>query len=128
MFFKRFGGVVATIILSFSSTASAQTINNNLYIQVGSGSNGEPVILDLASIKGTEYVIIQKHGDGMTQTNLRASCGQHKLTSTRLSLYNSTGQLTRDDKTKREISFKLGTPEANSMEIVCRGAEARSGK
>ncbi|RCJ37899.1 hypothetical protein A6770_13995 [Nostoc minutum NIES-26] len=128
MFLKRFSGVVATIILSCGSTAIAQTTNNNLYIQVGSDSNGEPIILDLASIKGTEYIILQKHDDGMAQTNLRASCGQHRLVSTRLSIYNSTGKLTRDDKTKREISLKLGTPEANSMEIVCRGSEVRGGK
>lgn len=109
------------IVLAFGSTAIAQTTPSNLYVQVGSDNNGEPILLDLASIKETEYIILQKHGDGMAQTTLLASCDRHSLVSKRLSLYNSTGQLMRDDKNKREIVPKPGTPEANSMEIVCRG-------
>ncbi|BAZ47796.1 hypothetical protein NIES4103_04000 [Nostoc sp. NIES-4103] len=134
MFLKKFGGVVSVfavgigiaINLSFGSTAIAQTANSNLYIQVGSDINGEPIILDLASVKGSEYTLLRKHGDGTAQTTLSASCVQHRLFSKRFSFYNSAGKLIRDDKAKREIVLKRGTPESNSMEIVCQAADSRS--
>ncbi len=122
MFLKSFGSLVTVFALSLGSTAIAQASNSNLYIQVGSDGNGEPIVLDLASIKGNEYILLQKHGNGKAQTTLRAACGQGRLFSNRLSVYTSAGQLIRDDQTKREIFPKPGTPEANAMEIVCRGA------
>ncbi|WGV25610.1 hypothetical protein [Halotia branconii] len=125
MFLKSFGSLVAVFALSLGSTAIAQTSHNNLYIQVGSDGNGHPMALDLASIKGNEYTLVQKHSDGTAKRTLRAACGQRRLFSERLSIYTSVGKLTRDDQTKREIFPKPGTPEANSMEIVCRGRNAQ---
>ncbi|MBH8553260.1 hypothetical protein I8751_12935 [Nostocaceae cyanobacterium CENA357] len=122
MFLKSFGSLITVFALSLGSTAIAQANNNNLYIQVGSDGNGEPIVLDLASIKGNEYILLQKHDKGTAQTTLRAACGQQRLFSKRLSVYTSAGHLIRDDQTKREIFPKPGTPEANAMEIVCRGA------
>jgi hypothetical protein len=125
MFLKSFGSLVTVFALSLSSTAIAQTNNNNLYIQVGSDRNGEPIVLDLASVKGNEYILLQKHGNGTAKSTLHAACSQRRLFSQRLSVYTSAGQLTRDDQTKREIFPKPGTPEANAMEIVCRGANVK---
>ncbi|MEA5505636.1 hypothetical protein VB735_21490 [Halotia wernerae UHCC 0503] len=125
MFLKSFGSLVAVFALSFDSTAIAQTSHNNLYIQVGSDINGHPIVLDLASVKGNEYMLLQKHGSGTVKRTLRAACGQRRLFSKRLSVYTSAGQLTRDDQTKQEIFPKPGTPEANAMEIVCQRANAQ---
>ncbi|QSJ15049.1 hypothetical protein JYQ62_24735 [Nostoc sp. UHCC 0702] len=133
MFLNKFASVVSVftagvgiaINLSFGSIAIAQTANTNLYIQVGSDSNGEPIILDLASVKGSEYTLLRKYEDGTAQTTLSASCVQHRLFSKRFSFYNSTGKLIRDDKAKREIVLKSGTPESNSMEIVCQAGDSR---
>ncbi len=125
MFLKSFGSVVTVFALSLGSTAIAQTNNNNLYIQVGSDVNGHPMALDLASVKENEYILVQKHGNGTLQTTFHAACGQRRLFSQRLSVYTSAGQLTRDDQAKREIFPKPGTPEANAMEIVCRGGNAQ---
>ncbi|MDF2388442.1 hypothetical protein JMG10_43880, partial [Nostoc ellipsosporum NOK] len=130
MFLNKFASVVSVftagvgiaINLSLGSTAIAQTASN-LYIQVGSDINSEPIILDLASVKGSEYTLLRKHGDGTAQTTLSASCVQHRLFSKRFSFYNSAGKLIRDDKAKREIVLKRGTPESNSMEIVCQAAD-----
>jgi hypothetical protein len=126
MFLKSFGGVVAAFTFSFSGTAIAQITNNNLYIQVGSDRNGDPITLDLASVKGSEYILLQQHGGGTTQTTLRASCSQGRLFSKKFSLYTSTGELISNEKTEREIFPKPGTPDAVSMEIVCRGVNTRS--
>lgn len=128
MFLKKISGLVTVIILAFSSTAIAETIGNNAFfhIQVGSDSNGNPILLDLSSVKGTEYIISQKHGDGMAKTTLKAACSQGRLFSKRFSLYTSTGQLTSDNKIEREIFPQLGTADATSMEIVCRAADTRS--
>ncbi len=123
MVLKRLGCVVAAISLSLSSTAIAQTVNNFIYIEVGADSHGNPITLDLSSIKGTEYVILYEHGNQTVKTTLHASCGEGRLFSKRVSLYTLTGQLTSDDKTEREIFPKPGTADAGSMKIVCQGAE-----
>jgi len=119
---KSFGSVVAVFAFSFSGTAIAETMNNFIYVQVGADTNGNPITLDLSSIKGTEYNLLHKHGSDTLQTTLHASCGEGRLFSTRVSLYTLTGKLTSDDKTVREIFPKPGTAEHDAMEIVCQGA------
>jgi hypothetical protein len=122
MFLKRFSSVVAVIALSVSGTAIAQTTNNYIYIEVGADSHGNPITLDLSSIKGTEYILLYKHGDKTIKTTLFASCNEGRLFSKRVSLYTSTGRLTSDNHTEREIFPKPGTADAGSMDIVCQAA------
>ncbi|WP_193196210.1 hypothetical protein [Nostoc sp. MG11] len=122
MFLKRFSGVVAVIALSVSGTAIAQTTNNYIYIEVGADSHGNPITLDLSSIKGTEYILLHKHNAQTVKTTLYASCSEGRLFSKRISLYTLTGRLTSDNKTEREIFLKPGTADAGSMEIVCQAA------
>ncbi|NDJ23339.1 hypothetical protein GS682_17195 [Nostoc sp. B(2019)] len=122
MFLKRFSGVVVAIALSFTGTAIAQTTNNYIYIEVGADSHGNPITLDLSSIKGTEYILLHKRGDKTVKTTLYASCSERRLFSKRVSVYTSTGQLTSDNQTEREIFPKSGAADAGSMEIVCQAA------
>lgn len=121
MFIKSFGSLVAAIAFSFGSTAIAQTTNKGFYIQVGSDSNNNPIVLDLASVEGTDYVLIEQRGEITVKRTIHAYCEQGKLLSKRLALYTS-GKLTSEDKTEREIFPQPGTPDAASMEIVCHAA------
>ncbi|WP_414565860.1 hypothetical protein [Anabaena sp. CCY 9613] len=126
MFFKKISILVAVIIASIGSTANAEITDNSfsLDIQVGADNYGNPIILDLASVKGTEYTLSQKHGDGVAKTTLQAACNQGKLYATRFAVYNSTGKLTSNQTIEREIVLKPDTADANatSMQIVCRAA------
>ncbi|MEA5565890.1 hypothetical protein [Anabaena sp. UHCC 0399] len=120
MWFKKIGGLVALLSLSFSGIAIAETSKDNFYLQVGSNRNGDPIVLDLASVKGTEYTLLEQHGNGIARRTLRAACIQGRLFSRRLAVYGSNGHLHRVDKTEQEIFPKPRSADANSMEIVCR--------
>jgi hypothetical protein len=124
MFFKKFCSTVAALSLLVGGTAVAQTTNGQLafHMQVGADNDGNPIILDAGSVQGSEYTILKKQGDGMAKTSFRADCGEGRLFSKGLSVYNATGELIKEDKTQQEISPQPGTPEANSMEIVCHTA------
>jgi hypothetical protein len=123
MFLQKFSSIVAVIALSFSGTVIAQTTNNYIYIEVGADNHGNPITLDLSSIKGTEYILLHKHGDKTVKTTLHASCSENRLFTKRVSLYTSTGHLTSDNKTEREIFPKPGTAYAGSMAIVCQAGQ-----
>lgn len=124
MLFKTISYLLAVMIVAIGNTASAEISDHSfsLEIQVGSDHSGHPILLDLASVKGTEYTLSQKHGDGMAKTTLQAACNQGKLYAKRLAIYTSTGQLTSEQKLEREILLKPGTADATSMEMVCRTA------
>lgn len=133
MFLKRFSGLIIVASLSMSgiaiiyggSKSIAETKNNNFYIQVGADSRGFPIALDLASINGTNYTLVQQHGNGIAKRTLHAACNQGRLFSKRLSLYTSNGKLTSENKVEEEIFPKPKTADAASMEIVCRVASDR---
>lgn len=124
MFSKSFGSVIVAITLSVGGTAIAQTTNNKLafHMQVGADNEGNPIVLDAGSVQGNEYTILQKQGNGIEKTTFRASCAERRLFAEKSSVYNASGQLIREQQTKQEVSPKPGTPEANSMEIVCQAA------
>ncbi|QLE59471.1 hypothetical protein FD725_21040 [Nostoc sp. TCL26-01] len=125
MFLQRLSSVVAIVCLSFSGIASAETTKNNFYIQVGADNRGFPIALDLASVKGTDYTLVQQHENGIAKRTLHAACSQRRLFSKRLSFYSANGQLTSEDRTEKEIFPKPKTADAASMEIVCRVASDR---
>ncbi|WP_339383898.1 hypothetical protein [Fortiea sp. LEGE XX443] len=116
---------MVAITFLVSSTAIAQTNNNRLafHVQVGSDDDGNPIILDAGSVQGSEYTILQKQGNGIAKTTFRAACGEGRLFSETSSVYNADGQLMSEKQTKQEITPQPGTPEANSMEIVCQTAK-----
>ncbi|MBD2448276.1 hypothetical protein H6G76_14085 [Nostoc sp. FACHB-152] len=122
MFFKSFGSVIVAITLSVGSTAIGQTTNNKLafHMQVGADHEGNPIVLDAGSVQGTQYTILEKQGDGIVKNTFRASCTEGRLFSEKSSVYNATGELIREQQIKQEISPQPGTPEANSMKIVCQ--------
>ncbi|MBD2300887.1 hypothetical protein H6G80_13710 [Nostoc sp. FACHB-87] len=124
MFLKSFGGVVVAMTLLVGNTAIAQTTDTQLafHIQVGSDNDGNPIILDAGSVQGSEYTILQKQGNGVTKTTFRASCAEGRLFSETAANYSADGQLVSEKPTKQEITPQPGTPEANSMEIVCQSA------
>jgi hypothetical protein len=124
MFFKSFGSIIVAITLSVGTTAIAQTNNKKLafHIQVGADAEGNSIVLDAGSVQGTEYTILQKQGDGLAKTTFRAACAEGRLFSEKSSIYNATGELITEQQTQQEISPQAGTPEANSMEIVCQTA------
>ncbi|AFY49712.1 hypothetical protein Nos7524_3939 [Nostoc sp. PCC 7524] len=124
MWLKKVGGLVAILSLSFSGIANAQTTNNTFYLQVGSNKNGDPIVLDVASVKGTEYTLLEQHGDTIIKRTLLAACSQGRLFSRKFALYASNGRLTRVDKVEQEIFPQPRTADANSMEIVCRVADS----
>lgn len=126
MCLKKIGGLVAILSLSFSGIAIAETTKDNFYLQVGSNRNGDPIVLDLASVKGTEYTLLEQHGNGISRRTLRAVCSQGRLFSRRSAVYSANGHLTRVDKTEQEIFPKPRSADANSMEIVCRVAANRT--
>ncbi|BAY18963.1 hypothetical protein NIES21_48220 [Anabaenopsis circularis NIES-21] len=124
MFLKSFSSVVVAVTLLVGNTAIAQTTNNQLafHIQVGADHDGNPIILDAGSVQGSKYTILQKQGNGLTKTTFRASCTEGRLFSETSSIYSADGQLVTEKQTKQEITPQPGTPEANSMEIVCQTA------
>ncbi|WP_427161122.1 hypothetical protein ACQFX9_05860 [Aliinostoc sp. HNIBRCY26] len=122
----KLGGLVALISLTFSSVALAETTKNSFYLQVGSNRNGDPIVLDLSSVQGTEYTLLEQQGNSIVRRTLRAACGQGKLFSKKLAIYASNGNLTRVDRTEQEIFPKPRSADANSMEIVCRVATNRT--
>ena len=49
------------------------------YIEVGEGARGMPVYLDLKSVRGTNFRLIQQFGDGVGITDIAAYCPQKRL-------------------------------------------------
>lgn len=131
MFSKRLDSVVGigvAITVLFGSAAIAQTNDQSFYIQVGTDRDKNPIVLDLASVQGSDYTLLEKHGNGIKKRNLHASCSEGRLFSKRFSLYASTGELTGEGNTEQEIFPQPGTPDAASMEIVCQVAQNSSSK
>ncbi|BAY41085.1 hypothetical protein NIES2111_54760 [Nostoc sp. NIES-2111] len=126
MFLKRLSGLMIITLLSFSGMAIAQTKNNNFYLPVGADSHGFSISLDLSSIEGTNYTLVQKQGDGIVTRRLYAVCNESRLFSKKLSIYAPNGKLTNEDKTEQELFPKPKTADAASMEIVCRVASNRN--
>lgn len=122
MLSRKIGGLVAILSLSFSGMAIAETTKDNFYLQVGSNRNGDPIVLDLSSVKGTEYTLLEQRDNGIARRTLRAACSQGRLFSKRLAIYTSNGNLAKVDRTEQEIFPKPRSADANSMEIVCRVA------
>jgi hypothetical protein len=122
MFFKSFGSVIVAITLSVGGTAIGQTTNIKLafHMQVGTDHEGNPIVLDAGSVQGNQYTILEKQGNGIVKTTFRAACAEDRLFSEKSSVYNEAGELIREQQTKQEISPQPGTPEANSMKIVCQ--------
>ncbi|MBD2253177.1 hypothetical protein [Nostoc parmelioides] len=133
MFLKPFSGLMVIASLSLSGIAIiysgqqaiAETKNNNFYLQVGADQRGFPIALDLASINGTNFTLVQQHGEGIAKRRLHAACSQGRLFTKKFSLYAANGKLTSEDKTEQEIFPKPKTADAASMEIVCRVANNR---
>ncbi|MBD2441119.1 hypothetical protein H6G69_30805 [Nostoc sp. FACHB-110] len=130
MFYKSFGSVMIAITLSVGGTAIAQTTNNQVafHMQVGADNEGNPIVLDADSVQGSQYTILQKQGNGIEKTTFRAACSEGRLFTEKSSVYNASGQLIRERQTQKEISPQPGTPEANSMEIVCQAANNGTGQ
>lgn len=126
MLLKRASSLAIIASLSFSGVAIAEIKNNNFYLQVGADSGGFPIALDLASIEGTNYTLVQKQGEGIAKRRLYAACNQGRLFSKKLSLYASNGELTKEDRTEQELFPKPKTADAASMEIVCTVAGNRN--
>ncbi|WP_242072250.1 hypothetical protein [Nostoc sp. FACHB-110] len=118
------------ITLSVGGTAIAQTTNNQVafHMQVGADNEGNPIVLDADSVQGSQYTILQKQGNGIEKTTFRAACSEGRLFTEKSSVYNASGQLIRERQTQKEISPQPGTPEANSMEIVCQAANNGTGQ
>ncbi|MBW4615527.1 MAG: hypothetical protein KME21_20075 [Desmonostoc vinosum HA7617-LM4] len=125
MFLKKLNIMAIMLAFSFSGAAIAQTTDNNIYIQVGEDNNGNPITLDVTSIKGTEYTLLYEQGEEIARTTFHASCGKGRLFSKRVSFYTAAGKLTRENKIEREVFPKPGTADANSMAIVCQAAETQ---
>ena len=127
MLMKTFGSLVAVGTFLFGSTAIAQTTDQGFYIQVGSDHNNNPIALDLASVEGTSYILIEQRGNVTAYRTLHANCEQGKLSSKRLALYTS-GKLTSDEPMEKETFPQPGTADANSMEIVCQSTSNHGSK
>ncbi|MBD2500324.1 hypothetical protein [Anabaena azotica] len=134
MLLKRVSNWAIITSLSFSGiaiaysgeNAIAETKNSNFYVQVGADSGGFPIALDLSSIEGSNYTLVQKQGDGIAERRLYADCNQNRLYSKKLSVYASNGELTQEDRTEQELFPKPKTADAASMEIVCQVATNRN--
>ncbi|BCL36252.1 hypothetical protein [Nostoc sp. MS1] len=120
MFLKRLSGLMIITSLSFSGMAIAQTKKNSFYLPVGADSHGFPISLDLSSIEGTNYTIVQKQGDGIVTRRFYAACNEGRLFSKKLSIYAPNGKLINEDKTEQELFPKPKTADAAAMEIICR--------
>lgn len=126
MFLKQLSGLIIITSLSFSGMAIAQTKNNSFYLPVGADSHGFTIALDLSSIEGTNYTLVQKQGDAIVTRRLYAACNEGRLFSKKLSIYAPNGKLTNEDKTEQELFPKPKSADAASMEIVCRVASNRN--
>ncbi|MBE9017455.1 hypothetical protein IQ272_15180 [Chroococcidiopsidales cyanobacterium LEGE 13417] len=117
---RQVAAVAAIAIALGSSNAIAQV--EQQYVEVGEGASGMPVYLDKASVRGTNFRLIQQFGEGVAITDVAAYCPQKRLFTERVGVYSSRGEVITEHAERREGKFIPGSPPVNAMNIVCRGS------
>lgn len=96
----------AITVFCFSGLASA----DEKLVEIGQNTTGNPMFLDLTTIRGTSYKMLEQHGDGMMEISVSAKCAENRMVITGQALYNAEGYKIDEDRTRREMS-----PAPNSV-------------
>ncbi|MDV2993237.1 MAG: hypothetical protein N4J56_002891 [Chroococcidiopsis sp. SAG 2025] len=115
-------GMAALALLSGSGRAIAQVSDvEQQYVEVGEGARRMPVYLDLASVRGTNFRLIQQFGNGVSVTDVAAYCQEKRLFVEYIGIYNSIEEVITEDSNRKEGAVIPGKPATEAMKIVCNG-------
>lgn len=108
----------AITFLCFDGLAVAQNREN--YVKVGKDSSGNPILLDLTTIRGTSYEMFGRYGNnGLFKATYRASCAENRLFVSNAVIYSAGGRALAKDISYKEISFAPSSAADKSIGIVC---------
>lgn len=116
-------------VLSFSNVAEAQRAEK--YVNVGFDSDGDPFLLDTASMRkrepgfGSVLKIYQMKNDQMTEILVRASCGDESLSIVGFRTYSQNGVKLTEDKVRQQVQPRTDSPASLAMTYHCRAIHAR---
>ncbi len=121
---RKLGAVLSAVAISFfglNGSAFAESSD----LQVGTDSNGLPIMLDAKSITKKTYRLYQSYEGGIIETTFEPSCSDARLFTANVSVYSSTGRLIHEDKSSEEIFYKPGSAAAESLKVYCQLFHAR---
>lgn len=112
-------GVAALALLSGGGSQGA-IAQEQQYVEVGEGLKGMPMYLDLSSVRGTNFRVVQQYGDGIGIIEVAAYCREKRLFTERVGIYNPKGEVISEDLERKEGAFVPGSPVSEAMAIVCK--------
>lgn len=131
-YLKRLQGVLCVAIisaLSFSSIAKVQSAEQ--YVNVGSDSNGDPFLLDTATMGRTDeefgktLKLYQIKNNLMKEILIDASCGDNRLWIVGVRTYSENGVMLSEDKVRQEVNIQSNSVASKSISYYCRSIGAR---
>jgi hypothetical protein len=116
--------------LSFNSVASAQRAEK--FVNVGFDSDGDAYLFDTNSMRerepgffGSVLKIYQMKNNLMSETLVRASCGDESLSIVGFRTYSQSGVKLTEDKVRQQIQPRTNSPASLAMSYHCHAIGAR---
>lgn len=114
-----------TLISGFLMAGSANAQQAEKYLNVGTNSEGQSILLNTEEIEGTQFNLVTRYGSTIVKTGFYANCGDTQLTRTKMETYTESGEPLAEDNTRTEIKFNAKSPSGIGMTYVCRQEHAR---
>jgi hypothetical protein len=116
-------GVVISVT-SFATSASGQA--SDKFVNLGSDSAGNPILLDKESIQDTSFETYQQvPGEQVMVSSFEAACGEARLFTTGAISYTRSGVKLGESKKREELHYQKGSAAGNAMQFICRRIGAR---
>ncbi|MBC6429608.1 hypothetical protein FM036_01490 [Nostoc sp. HG1] len=128
---KRFAVLLAATAistLSISNGVFAQSAGK--FVNVGFDSDGDPFLLDTASMRkrepgfGSVLKIYQMKNNLMSEILVRASCGDESLSIVGFRTYSQGVKLT-EEKVRQQVAVRTDSPASQAMSYHCHSIGAR---
>lgn len=119
-------GLTSAVISVTGFIASASGQDSDKFVNLGFNSAGSPMLLDIESIRGTNFKIYQSLSSEQVLVNsFNVSCGEARLFATGSVSYTRDGVKLSESKKRREFQYQQGSAAGNAMQFICRRIGAR---
>lgn len=117
--------ILSPVLLSAALTTSASAQNSN-YSKVGETEAGDPIMLNLLTIKGTRFQLFQAYGSGIMQMSFRGNCGEAVVYLEETVIANSAGTILVEEKSNEKFrNLDPNSALGISLRTVCKGIGAK---
>lgn len=126
-FSKVFITLLALAVGSTGFSASAIAQEQERFMALGNDSEGTPVFLDLANIRGARFKLLTQRGDNQAvEITMRVACGEGTVTMEKITLFDNSGNVLLENHESEVLPVSPHTPVANARSVVCKAMGAKN--